>query len=62
MLEYHEKDSRLECKHCGQFYLRKDNLENHVQSVHGTEKHPCKLCSKSYACKERLQDHLRCDA
>ena len=31
VLEHHEKDPRLECKICGQFYLRKDNLEAHIQ-------------------------------
>ena len=49
-----------ECQYCGQYYLRKDNLDLHIQNVHEAgQKHPCKLCPKSYACKDRLQDHLR---
>ena len=49
-----------ECQYCGQYYLRKDNLDLHIQNTHEAgQKHPCKLCSKSYACKDRLQDHLR---
>ena len=30
VLEQHERDPRLECKICGHFYLRKDNLEAHI--------------------------------
>ena len=61
ILEQHERDPRLECKICGHFYLRKDNLESHIKNVHAdkAENHPCKLCSKSYSCADKLSEHLR---
>ena len=61
VLEKHEKDPRLKCKICNNFFLRKDNLESHILNVHGEQKenHPCKLCSKTYERKERLEEHLR---
>ena len=52
----------LRCKHCGESFSSRSNLNTHVGAVHRGKRHgPCPGCDKDFASKQKLKQHLeRC--
>ncbi len=61
VLEQHERDPRLCCDYCGAFYLRRDNLEEHVRTAHEDDslRLSCKVCKATAGNALALEDHMR---
>ncbi len=72
VLERHTKDPRLRCQHCGQFFMRRDNLREHAETCRkkfgggggatgdGASPFKCATCGdRSFKSKDSLDRHLR---
>jgi hypothetical protein len=61
VLEQHDRDSRLRCDYCGNYFLRKDNLEEHIKSAHEDEsaRLTCKVCQVSTGNEKALDEHMK---
>ena len=54
------KTYQIPCKICMKIFNRKDNLKQHIKSVHERKKpHKCEKCSRQFAQKSHLSKHQK---
>ena len=58
MIIYYESTARkAQCELCGKYFKTKGILRRHVESVHGSSKHPCDMCIYQAPNKDSLNQH-----
>ena len=58
MIIYYESTVRkAQCELCGKYFKTKGSLRRHVESVHGSPKHPCDMCIYQAPNKDSLNRH-----
>lgn len=53
----HHTPTPFECKKCKKTFVRKENLESHMQRKH--KKYPCPFCTKVFPDSRKLNSHMR---
>ena len=48
-----------QCPLCPQVFTRRDNLKQHVLSIHNGKRYPCELCQKSFTQTGSLNLHVK---
>ena len=48
-----------QCDHCPQVFTRRDNLKQHILSIHNGKRYPCDLCPKSFTQSGSLNLHVK---
>ena len=58
MIIFYESTARkAKCELCGKYFNTKGILRWHVESVHGSSKHPCDMCIYQAPNKYSLKEH-----
>jgi hypothetical protein len=61
-LKTHEGRKDYECSKCNKYFVSKQSLEHHIDTIHLTVKnndHKCTICNKTFSSKACLNAHIR---
>lgn len=53
----HLREHPLECRLCGKYFYRSQNLDLHYKRHLGIKPYKCDLCSKSFLTKQKHDEH-----
>ena len=57
IINYESTAWKVQCELCGKYFKTKGILRRHVESVHGSSKHPCDMCIYEAPDKYSLKKH-----
>ena len=56
-MSVHEKKKPFRCEICDNSYSRKDNMTQHVLTVHENKNIKCRICDKRFTTKQTMKIH-----
>merc|ERR1711963_400792 len=59
-LKFHEENKeKILCGDCGMTFRTKNEMQNHVESVHSDTKYTCNQCGREFKSKRNWMKHIR---